>query len=260
VEGAGVQVEVENFIDRFSFDSRYIDEGKVYTQYNPYTITGRPSNRHLNVNYSALPKGDGSRGTIISRWTFGSLIQFDYESYHIRLIAGLVGYKFPIGISAHQYLANYYGCDYDTAKGLTFKYLYGGLDDFARGIPFFQKVDSYIETLYQRYVISGKLTTPLFKREINHNRIELPNQQKIFNYLLQALETEINYMKMVEMLEFMSGMKSKIILYTYDAFLIDTHPSERDKILNLLPTIMEKGGFPVKADEGTNYDNLVHLQ
>jgi hypothetical protein len=58
----------------------------------------------------------------------------------------------------------------------------------------------------------------------------------------------------------MSGMKSKIILYTYDAFLIDTHPSERDKILNLLPTIMEKGGFPVKADEGTNYDNLVHLQ
>jgi len=55
-------------------------------------------------------------------------------------------------------------------------------------------------------------------------------------------------------------MKSKIILYTYDAFLIDTHPSEREQILNLLPTIMEKGGFPVKADEGTNYDNLVHLQ
>jgi DNA polymerase I-like protein with 3'-5' exonuclease and polymerase domains len=104
------------------------------------------------------------------------------------------------------------------------------------------------------------LITPLFKREINHNRIELPNQQKIFNYLLQALETEINYMKMVEMLEFLSGMKSKIILYTYDAFLIDTHPSEREQILKLLPTIMEKGGFPVKADEGTNYDNLVHLQ
>jgi hypothetical protein len=260
VEGAGVQVEVENFIDRFSFDSRYIDEGRVYTQYNPYTITGRPSNRHLNVNYSALPKGDGSRGTIISRWSFGTLIQFDYESYHIRLIAGLIGYKFPTDITAHQYLANYYGCDYETSKGLTFKYLYGGLDDFARKIPFFQKVDSYIDNLYQRYVISGKLTTPLFKREINHNRIESPTQQKIFNYLLQALETEINYMKMVGILEFLSGMKSKIVLYTYDAFLIDTHPTERDKILELLPTIMEKGGFPIRADEGTNYDNLVHLQ
>jgi hypothetical protein len=50
VEGAGVQVEEEKFIDRFSFDLRYINGGKVYTQYNPYTITGRPSNRHLNVN------------------------------------------------------------------------------------------------------------------------------------------------------------------------------------------------------------------
>ena len=260
VEGAGVQVEVENFIDRFSFDSRYIDEGRVYTQYNPYTITGRPSNRHLNVNYSALPKGDKSRESIISRFDGGTLIGFDYESYHIRLIAGLIGYKFPTDITAHQYLANYYGCDYETSKGLTFKYLYGGLDDFARKIPFFQKVDSYIDSLYQRYVISGKLTTPLFKREIQHNRIESPTQQKIFNYLLQALETEINYMKMIGILEFLSGMKSKIVLYTYDAFLIDTHPTEREQILELLPTIMEKGGFPIRADEGTNYDNLVHLQ
>jgi hypothetical protein len=55
-------------------------------------------------------------------------------------------------------------------------------------------------------------------------------------------------------------MKSKMVLYTYDAFLIDTHPLERTKILELLPTIMEKGGFPVKVEEGTNYDNLVHLQ
>jgi len=55
-------------------------------------------------------------------------------------------------------------------------------------------------------------------------------------------------------------MKSKIILYTYDAFLIDTHVSERERILEILPTIMEKGGFPVKVEEGKNYDDLVHLQ
>lgn len=260
IEGAGVQVVEAKFIDRFNFDSRYIDGGKVYTQYNPYTVTGRPSNRHLNVNYSALPKGDKSRESIISRFDGGTLIGFDYESYHIRLIAGLIGYKFPTDITAHQYLANYYGCDYETSKGLTFKYLYGGLDEFARGIPFFQKVDTYIDNLYQRYVISGRLTTPLFKREIHHHRIESPTQQKIFNYLLQALETEINYMKMVGISEFLSGMKSKIVLYTYDAFLIDTHPTERERVLELLPMVMEKGGFPIRADEGTNYDNLVHLQ
>ncbi len=64
---------------------------------------------------------------------------------------------------------------------------------------------------------------------------------------------------MSDILTEISGMKSKLMLYTYDAFLIDTHPSERDEILKLLPTIMEKGGFPVRIDEGTNYNNLVHL-
>jgi hypothetical protein len=64
---------------------------------------------------------------------------------------------------------------------------------------------------------------------------------------------------MSDILNQMSGMKSKLILYTYDAFLIDTHPMEREGILKLLPTIMEKGGFPVRIDEGTNYNNLVHL-
>ena len=64
---------------------------------------------------------------------------------------------------------------------------------------------------------------------------------------------------MSDILNEMSGMKSKLILYTYDAFLIDAHPMERDEILKLLPTIMEKGGFPVRIDEGINYNNLVHL-
>ena len=144
LEGAGVKVEEEKFIDTFSLSTEYIKRSLVYTQYNPYTVTGRPSNRHLNINYSALNKSDGSRGCFVSRNPNGTLIQFDYESYHIRLIAKLVGYEFPKGISAHQHLADLYGTDYETAKKITFTYLYGGLDDNARKIPFFQKVEGYV--------------------------------------------------------------------------------------------------------------------
>jgi hypothetical protein len=258
LEGAGVKVVEEKFIDSFAFNPAYIRKGGiVYTQYNPYTITGRPSNRHLNVNWSALNKGDGSRECIVSRHPKGTLIQFDYESYHIRLIAKMVGYEFPNGVTAHQHLADLYGTDYETAKGLTFRYLYGGLDDMARGIPFFQKVDEYIKGLYQRFVISGKLTTLLYKREIHFARIEGATEQKVFNYLLQSLETEINYMKIGEVLDFLEGKMSKMVLYTYDAFLIDTHPVERDSVLNEIKTIMEKGGFPARSYEGKNYNDLV---
>ena len=93
LEGAGVKVVEEKFIDSFNFNPQYIKRnGIVFTQYNPYTTTGRPSNRHLNVNYSALNKSDGTRECFISRHPKGTLIQFDYESYHIRLIAKMVGY------------------------------------------------------------------------------------------------------------------------------------------------------------------------
>jgi hypothetical protein len=101
------------------------------------------------------------------------------------------------------------------------------------------------------------LTTPLFKRDIHHTKIEGATEQKVFNYLLQELETEVNYMKITKVVYYLSDKKSKMILYTYDAFLIDTHPSERDAVLNHLPTVMEEGGFPVRAYEGTNYNNLV---
>ena len=257
LEGAGVKVVEEKFIDSFNFNPQYIKRnGIVFTQYNPYTTTGRPSNRHLNVNYSALNKSDGTRECFISRHPKGTLIQFDYESYHIRLIAKMVGYEFPKGETAHQHLANLYGCDYETAKKITFTYLYGGLDDNARGIPFFQKVDEYIKKLYQSFVISGKLTTLLYKREIPFSRIEGGNEQKVFNYLLQSLETEINYMKIGEVMEYLEGRMSKMILYTYDAFIIDTHPIERENILNDIREIMEKGDFPVRIEEGENYNNL----
>ena len=257
LEGAGVKVVEENFIDSFAFNPKYLRNGFVFTQYNPYTTTGRPSNRHLNINYSALNKSDGSRSNFISRFDKGTLIGFDYESYHIRLIGKLVGYDFPLGETAHQHLAKWYGIeDYNESKGQTFKYLYGGLDDTARQIPFFQKVDTYIKDLWKTFIISGKLTTPLFKREITHSRIESPNEQKVFNYLLQALETEVNYGKLREIMRWLDGRRSKLILYTYDAFLIDCHSQERNDIIKDITSILERGNFPVRAYEGSNYNNL----
>jgi len=259
LEGAGVKVDREKFIDSFNYPEQYLHKNdRVYTQYNPYTITGRPSNRHMGINYSALNKSDGSRECFTSRHPEGTLLQFDYESYHIRLIAGLIGYKFPEDITAHQHLANLYGLPYEEAKLLTFRYLYGGLDDEARKIDFFQKVDEYIKSVYQKFIITGRLTTPLYKREIHFGRIEGATEQKVFSYLLQALETEVNYIKIKEVLDYLdqTGKMSKMVLYTYDAFLIDTHPVEREKVMENVKNIMEKGGFPVRSYEGTNYNNL----
>ena len=85
----------------------------VYSEYNLYTSTGRPSNRYGGVNFAALNKTDGSRKPYISRFgTDGMLIEFDYDGYHLRLIGNLIGYKFPKG-SVHEHMAKFYGCDYN---------------------------------------------------------------------------------------------------------------------------------------------------
>ena len=257
LEGAGVKVDRKKFIDSFNYPEQYLRKNDiVYTQYNPYTITGRPSNRHMSVNYSALNKSDGSRESFVSRFPGGTLLQFDYESYHIRIIGKMVGYQFPEGETAHEHLAKYYGVSTEESKALSFRYLYGGLDDFARGIPFFQQTDVWIRDVYQKFIISGKLTTPLFKREIHFSRIEGATEQKIFNYLLQALETEVNYMKIGQLWEKLEGKMSRPILYTYDALLFDVHPAERDDIIRIVKGVLEPPCFPVRIYEGTNYADL----
>jgi hypothetical protein len=259
IEGAGVKVDEEKFIDTFAFNPEHIKDGFVYTKYNPYTVTGRPSNRHLNVNWSALNKSDGSRESVTSRFEGGTLIGFDYESYHIRIIGRLVGYEFPEGQTAHEHLAGYYGVDAEAAKAITFTYLYGGITDDVKSVPFFQKVGEWLDKMWAGFVISGHLITPLYKRWIHFARIETPTKQKVFNYLLQALETEINYRKIGELNDLMRGWKSRPILYTYDAFLIDTHPDERERVLSDIRNLLERGGFPVRAYEGNNYNDLVLL-
>ena len=253
IEEAGVKVDTDIFNVPNTLD------GMAYTKYNPYTTTGRPSNRHSGINWSALNKSDGTRKGIISRWKGGQLIQFDYESYHIRLIAGLVGYKLPTGITAHQHLADHYGTDYETAKRLTFKYLYGGFDADALLIPFFKSVDDWMERLWNGFIINGYIETPIYKRKIGFKRIEEPSKQKVFNYLLQAFETEVNYKKLKPIMDSINSNKSKVILYTYDAILIDLHPDE-SYIIEPIRNIMEHGGLPVRMYAGNNYDSLTFIQ
>ena len=186
IERKGIQVDTEKFIDRWANHQKHILLGNVFTEYNPYTITSRPSNRHGGINFSALNKKDGSREAFIPR--DGKLfLQFDYDAYHVRIIGKLIKYKLP-DTSVHQWLADQYCCDYGESKGRTFRILYGGVSDEDRKIPFFDKVDKFIYKMQEESIRNGYLQTPK-GRKIPLEWIENPNSQKFFNYILQATET-----------------------------------------------------------------------
>ena len=249
IERKGLKVDTEKFLDRWPNHQKHILLGNVFTEYNPYTITSRPSNRHGGVNFSALNKKDGSRESFIPQ--DGKLfLQFDYDAYHVRIIGKLVKHKLP-DTSVHQWLADQYGCSYDESKGRTFRILYGGVSDEDRKIPFFDKVDKFIRKLQEESIQNGYIKTPK-GRKIPLGWIEQPNGQKFFNYLLQATETEFN----IEVMEKLRKLQLPLpILYTYDSFLFEFDESEVENI-KLVKSVLESYGFPVKADWGSDYSKI----
>jgi hypothetical protein len=82
------------------------------------------------------------------------------------------------------------------------------------------------------------------------------NPQKVFNYLLQATETELNMDTMRKVLEFIEQTDIELSLYTYDSFLF-SFPLDTPKEQALkLKEIVESNGFPINASWGSDYSKL----
>ena len=248
IERYGVRVDTKKFIDRWPVNTKHLKDNIIYTEYNPYTITSRPSNRHGGINFSALNKNDGTREVFIPR--DGKLyLQFDYDAYHVRIIGKIVGYDLPT-TSVHQWLADQYGCSYDESKGRTFRILYGGVSDEDKKIPFFKKVDEFIQISWEATKKTGIIQTP--KRRIPLEWVEHPNAQKVFNYLLQSMETEFNIEAIKKLKENNLPLP---ILYVYDSFLFEFDDSEVDTIKKV-KSVLESFGFPIKASWGSDYSKV----
>lgn len=261
IEQNGLHVNAKGFTKHFQ--SNGIQNGKVFTEYNLYTSTGRPSNKFGGINYAALNKDDGSRSHFDSRFERGMLLEFDYDAYHVRLIAEMIGYKLPSG-SIHEYFGKqYFGANeltqeqYEQSKQITFRLLYGGIDkDFAK-IPFFGEVKSFIGQLWRDFKKNGEVKTPTFKRPMYADHLHEMNPNKLFNYILQATETEHNFYAINNINEALQPYRSRLILYTYDSMLFDYDLTDgKSLIMQLKNVISENGAYPVKIKAGVNYHDM----
>ncbi len=233
----------------------YTQDGMEYTQYNMFTTTSRPSNTFGGINYAALPKDGDVRKRFISRFEGGKLYQLDFDGYHIRLIAKLIGVDIPLDIKAHKWLADQYGADLKDAKAITFRQLYGGVQDEYKHIPFFSKTSEYIESLWNDFLRNRLTFTPIMGRKIEI--IDSLNKNKLFNYILQAVETERNILILDKLSNMRQDRKSLPILYTYDSILFDVDPSDGDEYILEIKKVMESDGFPTDVEIGDNYKEMV---
>ena len=242
---------------------RKIEDNKIYTisgeyektKFNIFTTTGRPSNSNNGINYAALNKDDGTRDKYISRFNNGKIVEMDYDAFHLRLIAELIDYKSP-NESFHKYLGKqYFNTDnltdeqYAESKKITFRILYGGLPDEYKHIEYFSLINDLIFKNWDIYNKLGYIETPRGKRFYKRN-LGKTTPQKLFNYIIQAYETEFNTLRINAVSNILN--KSKIILYIYDALVFDMHPDELEKIKEIEQALL----YPVKTKIGSNYGNL----
>jgi len=181
----------------------------------------------------------------------------DYDAYHLRLIGEVVDYQFPKG-SVHNHMAKLYDTDYDEAKSLSFQFLYGHIpDEVIKTNPFFAKVQVYIDKVWSQYKSMNFIESDIYNKRIYKKNLSDMNKNKVFNYLIQLMETENNMKILTELLPKIDGYKSKLVLYSYDSFLFDFYLPDGLNFLQKVKGIIEqKGKFPVKVGKGWNYHEM----
>ena len=231
--------------DKFS-----IQDNTIYTHYNLYTTTGRPSNSFNGINFAALAKDNGCRASFIPENDY--FIEIDISAYHPTLAAQLIDYDFG-DETPYQYFAREAGIDINEAKILMFKQLYGGVYKEYQYIEFLQSIQEYVKSLWGTYVSNGFIKCPISGHIFKD--LKDINPQKLFNYTLQNLETSNNVIILWDVIKLLKGKSTKIVLYTYDSILIDY--CEDDDILEEIQQAFTKYNLRTKTTKGHNYGNMI---
>ena len=260
IEKQGIALDLPAFTESFNVkQSKFnVKDNKIYTQYNLYNFTSRPTNSFNGINFAALNKDNGSRSSFVPQNDV--LFEFDYEAYHPRILAKLIGYEFEEA-SVHTHLGKmYFKTDtlteeqYQQSKELTFKQLYGGVFKQYENIPFFALVKEYTDKILEEYNWYNRLDLIGGRSIFN---IENVTPQKLLNYVIQSGETFYNVGSIVGLHKYLATKKSSIILYTYDSVLIDYSREDGKETLREIKHILETSfGFKVKVKYGTDYNNL----
>lgn len=260
IEKEGLLLDINKFERHFELPWQpfSIQNNSILTSYNLYNLTTRPTNSFNGINFLALNKEDGSRKSFVPKNDL--FVEFDFDAYHLMLIAKLIGFECP-DKSMHLYLGKQYfdtgvlsEKEYHEGKAITFQQIYGGIRKEYAHIEFFKKIDEFIKEMWKEYQETGEILLQT-GRPLHLHKNSL-NPQKLFNYVIQNAETYQNVLILKKLNALLENTKSKIVLVVYDSFLLDYSLEDGKQPLLDIKQLIQEEGFTIKAKVGKNYDAL----
>jgi hypothetical protein len=258
IEHTGLRTIYQPYIDLFKPNNPIFNmqDNIAYTSYNLYNTTSRPTNAFNSVNYAAIPKAPEFRKAIIPQNDY--FVEMDFDGYHLRLLCEQIGYPLT-DEPAHMQLAKlYFGKDeiaeddYAKAKQINFHAIYGKIPPEYAFLDVFEKIQNYINRLWQHFQEKGYVEDPISGRRFTNNLQDM-HPQKLMNYMMQSLETSRNIGILKELVMYLHGKNTKIALYTYDAVIFDFDKKEGKDVLEGIEKIMNReGNYPVKFKYSNN--------
>jgi len=255
IEKEGIKVDTHEFIEKFkpANPDFSISGETVYTRYNLYNTTGRPTNSFNSVNFLAIPKGQEFRRCFKPK--NDEFVQMDFDRYHVRLVSSLIDYEIPKDVKAHMYLARqYFGKEeiskeeYGKAKQVNFQSIYGTIPEEYAHLEFFRKLKDKVDSLWSQFEKTGEVYDPVSGKTYSSELQEM-RPTKLMNYLIQSYETSRNVERLYWVLKKLQNCKTKLLLVTYDSVLLDWSKEDGEELLTEIQKILEKGGFPVSVEK-----------
>lgn len=263
VEEKGILIDEKVFDKHFepTWKPYSIQDNIIYTYYNLYNLTGRPTNTFNSINFLAINKDNKSRESFYP--LNDMFIEFDFDGYHLRLIANIIGFELDNKESIHTILGREYFKkqditeeEYQQSKSITFKQIYGGINKEYEHIEFFNQIKNFITILWDNYNTDGYIKMPTGRILHKYKMVDI-NPQKLFNYLIQNLETKSNVHILKEINKVLESTSSFISLIVYDSFLIDFSTNDKKDILLKIKDIINKNNLTAKIKYGKNYHLMV---
>ena len=252
LEQQGLGVNYDDFIKIFNpREPRYnIINNTVFTYYNLYNATSRPTNSFNSINFAAIPHTKEHRKTFHPQNDY--YVEFDFDGYHLRLLCNQINYPLT-SESAHKQLAkNYFGTDditeeqYKEAKQINFQAIYGKIPEEHKNLKIFQEIQEYIDAMWSSFNEGSYVWNPQSGKHFTKELKDM-HPAKLMNYMMQSLETSNNILILKDVLKFLQKKKTKVALFTYDALLFDFSKEDGKETLTEIQDILERDKkYPVK--------------